>query len=272
MEMDNVSNMKSKMKYSNRILISCVIGALSAFSFSVLADTPNTSNGSSGSNGSNGSNAAGSVSSKPKSLPYFNKIIAKGIGNLYITQGKEQNLSVKTDAAFLPLISATVDNDTLYLDFKGAEEHSQAEINYYLTIKDIQSIKSLTSSTIFIEEGIETDELILEIMSFGEMNVKILVKKLTANIQGAGKIKAHGTSIQQNINIIGTGEYIGTDLKGEIGNINIQGTGVATVNINKTLKITIPQEGTVRYCGTPEVSKEVSSKAIIEVAPGNLCQ
>lgn len=255
------------MKYVNRILITFLIGFLSLTSFTVSAEESGSN-----SNSSNSSNAEGKVSSKPKSLPYFNKIIAKGIGNLYITQGTEQTLSVKTDAAFLPLISATVDDETLYLDFKGAEAHSQAEINYFLTIKDIKSIKSLTSSSIFIEKAIQTDELTLEIMSFGEMNVNISVKKLTANIQGAGKIKAHGNSNQQDINIIGTGEFLGTDLKGEVANINIQGTGIATVNINKTLKITIPQEGTVRYCGTPEVAKTVSNKAIIEASPGNLCQ
>ncbi len=215
---------------------------------------------------------SGNVSTQPKTLPYFNKIIAVGIGNLHIKQGKEQSLSVKTDAALLPLISATVDEKTLRLDFKGAQENSRAEINYYLTIKDLDSIQSLSSSTVFIEEGLNTNELTLEIMSFGEMNVNLNVKKLIANIQGAGKIKAHGTANTQEIQIKGAGEFIGTELKGEDVAIDIQGTGIATLNASKTLKITIPKEGTVRYCGTPTLTKEVSAKAVIETSPENICQ
>lgn len=216
--------------------------------------------------------STGKVSAERKSLPYFNKIIAAGIGNVYITQGKEQNLAVKTDADLLPLISATVEDETLTLDFKGAAEHSRAEINYYLTIKDIKSIQSLTSSSIFIDEGIETDELYLEIKSFGEMAVKLKVKKLTAKIQGAGKIRAKGNSTAQEIQVVGAGEFLGTELKGEDVEVDIQGTGVATVNASGTLKISIPKEGTVRYCGKPNITKEVSDKALIEASPENLCQ
>lgn len=215
---------------------------------------------------------SGKVSAQPKSLAYFNKVVAAGIGNVYIIQGKDQSLAVKTDADLLPLISATVEDETLTLDFKGAAEHSRAEINYYLTIKDIKSIQSLTSSSIFIDEGIETDELFLEIKSFGEMTVKLKVKQLTAKIQGAGKIRARGNSASQDIQIIGAGEYLGTELKGDDVAVDIQGTGVATVNANNNLKINIPKEGTVRYCGKPNITKEVSAKALIEPAPENLCQ
>lgn len=231
-----------------------------------------TTGANSNSTGNSNSNQSGKVSSQPKSLPYFNKIVAVGIGNLYIKQGKEQNLAVKTEVALLPLISATVEDETLRLDFKGANEYPRAEINYYLTIKDIKSIQSLSSSIIFIEEGIETDELILEIKSFGEMNVNINVKKLIAKIEGAGKIKAHGNAALQEIQINGTGEFIGIDLIGDDIDVTIDGTGIATVKAGHHLKISIPKEGTVRYCGEPSISKEVSATAIVEVVPKNLCK
>jgi hypothetical protein len=238
-----------------------LVGVLALTALSLFADDKLDNN-----------NQSGNVSSQAKTLPYFNKIIAVGIGNVYIKQGKEQSLSVKTEAALLPLISANVEDETLRLDFKGAQDHSRAEINYYLTIKDLNSIQSLTSSTIFIEEGIETDSLTLEIKSFGEMNVKLNVKKLVANIEGAGTIKAHGTATSQEIQINGAGEFLGTDLKGDNIAVRIVGTGIASVKPNSKLNITIPKEGTVRYCGQPSISKEVSDKAVIEILPENLCK
>lgn len=264
--------LKQKIKFFISIIIQILLLTSFSVSFSALAEDNVNTNNITNTNTANTNDNAVNKATQSKSLPYFDKIVAVGIGNLYIKQGKEQNLSVKTDAALLPLISATVEDKTLFLDFKGAAEHQRAEINYYLTIKNVNSIKSLTSSTIFIEEGIETEELNLEIMSFGEMNVKLDTKQLTAKIQGAGKIKAHGKSSIQNITIIGAGEFLGADLKGEDVEVNIEGTGVATVNASKTLKIVIPKEGSVRYCGMPTITKEVSEKAQVGVSPENLCQ
>jgi len=207
-----------------------------------------------------------------KILTHFKNVVLSGLGNLYIRQGKEQGLSVKTEAELLPLISAVVEDDTLKLDFKNAAEHSRAEVNYYLTIKDISSVISYSSSTVYIDEGIETNTLTLEIKSFGDMVVKINVDKLIAKIEGAGKIRASGSARVQEIQITGAGEFVGNDLIGQKASIDIEGTGVAKIKAQDSLNIKIPKEGTVRYCGTPNISKEVSAKAIIEALEVGQCK
>ena len=68
----------------------------------------------------------------------------------------------------------------------------------------------------------------------------------------------------QEIYILGAGEFLGSDLKGDSVSVNISEAGAAKVYSENNLKIEVPKDGTVRYCGSPSISKEVSDKAVIE--------
>lgn len=209
--------------------------------------------------------------SQEKMLPNFNSVVLSGLGNLYITQGRNPGLIVKTEAELIPLISATVQDNTLHLDFKNAEDHSRAEVNYYLTVKDINSIQSYSSSTVFIKEGIETNSLTLSIKSFGDMIVTVKVNNLIAKIEGAGRIRAAGSATTQDIQIAGTGEFMGSELNGQKGSVLIEGSGIARVNVSDALSIRVTKEGTVEYCGKPNLAKALSAKAIVQPLDNSLC-
>lgn len=207
-----------------------------------------------------------------KTLPYFNHIVLSGIGNLHITQGKEQNLVVKAESYLLPNIQATVKDETLYLDFKEASDHARAEVNYYLTIQDLKSIQSFSSASVYIQGGLETNELALEINSFGEINAKLSVDKLIARIEGAGKIKVTGRAELQEIYIGGAGEFTGVALKGRSVLVNITGSGAAKVDVEADLSAMIVGDGSVGYCGSPAVSKKISGQGIVEPLSSKECK
>lgn len=207
-----------------------------------------------------------------RTLPNFSRIVLSGIGNLYITQAKEQSLVVKAEACLLPNVQATVKDETLYLDFKKASEYSRAEVNYYLNIKDLTSIQSFSSAVVYIQEGLETEELTLEINNFGEMDVTLSVNKLIARIEGAGKIKAIGRADEQEVYIGGAGEFIGPKLKGRSVAVNITGTGDAKVDAQAELSATILGDGSVGYCDSPAVAKKVSGKGVVEPLSEKECK
>jgi len=204
------------------------------------------------------------VATQSKTLQYFSKVVLSGIGNLYIKQAKEQSLVVKAEPSVLQRVKAFVKEETLFLDLQGASEHNRVDLAYYLTVQDIKNIQSFSSSTVFIEEGIKTDELTLSIKSFGEMNVNVNVGKLIVNIEGAGKIRARGFASEQAIDINGAGEFVGNRLLSDKVAINIMGAGVAKANASDQLIIKIPREGSVKYCGQPSITKDISRQGIVE--------
>lgn len=250
-----------------RILIGIMVSALSIAPVQLSADSFDATKNSKVS-----AIDSKDVSSQTKKLQYFDTIVLSGMGNLHIKQSEEQSLVVKAEPAVLQLVKAFVKDNTLFLDLQNASKLEKVELNYYLTIKDIKSIQSFSSSAIVIEDPIKLDKLTLSIKSFGEMNVNLNVSKLIAQIQGAGKIKARGVAKEQIVQIDGAGEFIGNTLKGEKVSVEITSAGVAKTNASDQLLIKIPQEGTVQYCGQPSVSKEMSKDGKVEPLDESQCK
>lgn len=207
-----------------------------------------------------------SVGKKSQSLGYFNTVNLSGIGNLYIKQTDKPDFTVEAENSILPLVIVYVKDKTLYIDLKNANEHAEAKINYYLNVKDLKSINSSSSSTIYIKDTFKTKELDLAINSFGEAIIDISVNKFVAKLEGGGKLTARGYSDEQNITISGAGEYHGEKLKGKNIILNISGSGLATTGPSDTLNIKSSGESTIKYCGKPTITKEVTGKGVITAA------
>lgn len=209
--------------------------------------------------------------SQPQKLQTFDSINISGIGHLYITQSNEESFTVEADETVLPLIQVYVKDKVLYLDLKDSSKHLQAKINYYLNVKNIQSINSFDASDIIIKNGLSADTLNLTINSLGEAHLNLKVKQLVAKIGGGGKVELLGTADQQDITIVGAGEFNGSKLTGKTGSINIKESGVAKINVSDTLAISINGDGTVQYCNKPSITKQVSGKNIINPLDSKEC-
>lgn len=208
---------------------------------------------------------------KNQSLQPFKNIELSGVGNIYIKKSEKQEFTVEGDQKVLPLVSVYVRENTLYIDLKNASEQAESTVKYYLQVKDLKSINAYTSSTIFIDEAFETDELTISVNNFGEANVFLNVKKFTGKIAGGGKIIARGRAIEQDISIQGAGEFQGGKLLGDNAQLNMQGSGMSQVNVSNGLSVAITGEGTVKYCGKPTITKNISGKGTVTPAEPDAC-
>jgi hypothetical protein len=212
------------------------------------------------------------AATKKRDLQPFNNVNLSGVGNLHIKQSNQENFTIDAPEDVLPLIIVYVKDKTLYIDLKDASKHADAKINYYLNVKKIQNIVSYTSSSLFIKEGLETDTLNLTIGNLGEADVLLNVKKLTAKIDGGGKITAAGSAIEQNIEINGAGEINFNKLVGKIGTIDIKGSGAVITQITDKLAATIAGDGVVQYCGQPDISRQITGAGKVEALGEKGCR
>ncbi len=203
---------------------------------------------------------AGTGVTQTHELEPFDTINLSGMGNLYIKQSEVQSFSVDASEVMLPLIKVSVLNKVLYIDVKNASSHTQEKINYNLSVKEIKAINSYGSSTIFIQDGFNSHVLSLLISNLGESYIKKLnVDKLSIKINGGGTIEASGVADQQSIVINGAGEFNGSKLSGQVATVDIIETGIVKVNATNSLSTTILGEGTIKYCGKPNITRQVSS-------------
>ncbi len=209
---------------------------------------------------------------KKKDLPYFNSINLGGVGDLHIKQADQQSLIVEADEKLLPLIKVSVKDKTLYLDMKDASKYTQAKINYYLNINQVETISSSSSASIFIEEGLESNLLNFAISNLGQANIKIKAKKFVARIDGGAKITVQGVADEQDIQITGAGEFEGTKLLGNNATVQVNGNGIVKTHVAKTLSLNLPDQGTVRYCGKPVLTQKVSDTANVTPFEEKFCK
>jgi hypothetical protein len=207
-----------------------------------------------------------------KNLGYFNKINLSGIGDLYIKQSEEESFTVEAEDALLPLIKVYVKDKVLFLDLKDASSHTQANIKYYLTIKDIHNIDSFSSSTIYIPDGFNGDTLNISLNSLGEANIKVNVKKLNVKIEGGGKLLAKGLASEQNLTITGAGEFDGSQLLGKTGILALDGSSVAKTDVSDNLSVTASGDARIMYCGSPVITRQISGKGILTALDDKYCK
>lgn len=212
------------------------------------------------------------TTTQKQKLQTFDAIVFSGLGNLHIDQSSDEGFTVEAEEAILPLIKVYVKEKTLYIDLKNASDHTQAKINYYLSIKNIQNITALDTSSVIIKDPFKTDALSLFISNLGDANINIDVQKFTAHIEGGGKITAIGNAAEQTIEIVGAGEFYGNKLTGKNGSLLVKGMGIAEVNLTDQFNIRVKGDGSAKYCGQPAITRDISGKFKITALDDAACR
>jgi hypothetical protein len=182
---------------------------------------------------------SGKIISESRDASGFTGIALESTGDITITQGATESLSIETDDNLLPLLTSKVENGVLIL---GTQDNTYLEpskgIRYTITVKSLEN---------------------LEISGSGDIQASDLtLDALAIDISGSGDIKLSGTVNTQSIEISGSGNYNGCTLQSEGSSVSISGSGDIRVAATDTLSIDISGSGNVMYVGSPEVSQEIS--------------
>jgi len=173
---------------------------------------------------------------KTKELPIkgIKKINASGVGNLIIQQCEDpQNciemLKISADDNILPLLKQVISGDQLTLEIEDNVSFStKTPINYYVTVKDINSIS--TSGSMYIQSPSISTANNLTIKSHGSGDIKIkniIARQLEINQSGSATMKAHIHTDKLHIDTHGSGEIT---LSGNTNDQTIRQSGSGTYN------------------------------------------
>jgi Putative auto-transporter adhesin, head GIN domain len=175
----------------------------------------------------------------------FTGIALESTGDITITQGESESLSIETDDNLLPLLTSKVENGVLVLSTQDNTylEPSQG-IRYTITVKSLENLEISGSG------NIDANNLALD--------------SLSVEISGSGNIRLSGKVNSQSVDISGSGDYNGCDLQSSGSSVSISGSGDIRVAATDTLSIDISGAGDVTYLGNPEVSQDISGVGDIQ--------
>jgi len=218
----------------------------------------------------------GKIDTKSYDVSGFSGVTLEGFGDVYVTQGDTESLSVETDDNIFDQLDIRVRAGSLVLGTKpNVSLNPTKPIIYHLTVKDLNNITLAGSGNIYSEsiqtsgmkvmvagsgnvevQGLNGTDLSISLPGSGNITLKeIAVRSVDTSINGSGDIRLDGMADKQTISVNGSGKYIAGDLETASANISIAGSGDLTVWATDTLDIRVNGSGDVAYYGRPTVNQ-----------------
>ena len=221
-------------------------------------------------------NGSGNITTKTYDVKDFSRVTLEGFGDVYITQGETEELSVEADDNMFAQLDIRVRGDELILGVKpNISLNPSRSIVYHLTVRDLKNI-TLAGSGNFYSDAVQTNDLKILLAGSGDIEVKglsgsgldinlsgsgnitvrkIAVTSVATSINGSGDIKLDGKADKQTIDVNGSGNYIAGDLETDSASISIMGSGNLTLWAKDKLDIRVNGSGDVSYYGRPTVDQ-----------------
>jgi len=200
---------------------------------------------------------SGNVITEQRSISGVSEVVLKTSGDLTVEQNGTEALSVEGEDNILPLITTAVSGNRLTIDVKSGSSFSNSRpLRFHLSVKDIDYLSTTGSGNIGMS-GVQSDRLQTEVAGSGNVTLtNVTAQNYTAKTTGSGGITASGSVEHQGVTGMGSGTYDGHDLQSKSAEVNLSGSGSATVRVSDTLDASVNGSGSVHYIGDPKVTAQ----------------
>jgi hypothetical protein len=209
---------------------------------------------------------SGKITTQSRDVSGFDQVSLGGSGELTITQGDEESLTIEAEDNLMSTIKTEVKGDTLYISQRSPWWRPRVltkPVKFDLTMKEITGIKISGSGTVDAAR-IDSDDLDLDVSGSAEINIDLLTAEtLEVDLSGSGEFNLAGLVTTQKVGISGSGKYRAGELESEAGKVKVSGSGKATVWVTETLDVKISGSGKVEYYGSPRASMDISGSGSV---------
>jgi hypothetical protein len=202
---------------------------------------------------------SGKVVTQDVAVSGFTAVTLGGVGELTITQGDTESLSIEAEDNLLAVMENKVSGGTLVLGTKpGVTITPTRPIRYTLAVKDLSKLElaGLGSAKM---DGLKTGRLELVLSGSGNLQLKNLdAQDVRATISGLGSMELYGQAASLDLELKGSGNLTAGDLAVKDAKVSITGLGNATIWPASTLDITISGAGNLEYYGSPKITQNIT--------------
>lgn len=201
----------------------------------------------------------GDVQKQERSVSNFQSVEANGSFNVYLTQGSDYHLELEGESNLLPYITTRVEGSKLYIRTEHAIDlTTNQDLNIYVTMPKVVSVTLNGAGNIESKTTLtSTDPMAFSLNGSGNVKAAVDAPSVEASIAGAGAYYMSGQTRSVKVDIAGSGDFHGDQLKSEQGKVSIMGSGNAYIFSSVSLDVTIGGSGDVYYYGDPAVSSHV---------------
>ncbi len=213
-------------------------------------------------------NGSGHIETIDRHVETFDKIKVMGSIDVIIDLG-ETNVRVKGDDNILRYI-ITEQNDG-WLEIKMQDKiniHTSNPMRVYVTTPDISALSVVGSGNIMMDKKYySTNKMVLRITGSGDITCNINAPRIDAKLAGSGTLHIAGETRDVEVDIAGSGNYNGTDLKAENAAVKIAGSGDVSLFADARLEVKVMGSGSVKYRGNAIVNKKIMGSGSVLKIP-----
>ncbi len=209
--------------------------------------------------GSNVITGSGKVTRVDRPVSGFSAVALEGSGEVEITQGASESLSIEAEDNLLPLITSEVRDGVLRMDFNRADWRDVIKptkpIRFFVTLRDL-GVLDLGGSGSIHAGTLQTPNLKVVLSGSGDVMLdEFQGEALLATLDGSGNITAAGQTGRLEVTLTGSGKVDAGSLESQTALVSVGGSGDVTLWVRSQLDVSISGSGTVNYFGLPTVGK-----------------
>ena len=195
----------------------------------------------------------------------FDAVLLELPGELRVTQGKRESLTLEAEPAVLRKIVTEVHEGRLRIGLAPGRIETRQPIRITLELRHLRALESRAAAAI-VAGPLRADTLTLVLTSGGPVRFEQLdLRDLTVSMAGAGDVGVDSGRIStQRIAIAGVGRYVAPALACEQAEVAIQGNGQVRLAASSRLDVRISGVGQVRYRGEPAVTQSIQGVGTVE--------
>ena len=224
---------------------------------------------------------SGDVIEESRAVSGVSGVELSTLGNLTIELGDTESFRIEAEDNLMEHLETDVRAGTFRIKTQDRVRLDPTKpVNYYLTVKSLNSIK-ITSSGDIQAPDLEADKFSINISSSGDLEMGDLdAEMLTVRISSSGDVtmgELNANSIEvditstgnlditggrvetQNITISSSGNYTAQDMESDKADVMLSSAGSAYIWVEDDLKANLNSSGDLHYRGDATVNANTSS-------------
>jgi hypothetical protein len=199
----------------------------------------------------------GDIITMEQSVSFFDEIKVSSSATVQVHKDSETHVTLAIDSNLLEYVQVEVRNKALHIGIKKGVSSSFTKFIVDVYCPNIRGVEIDGSGNIILIDKMITPSFNINISGTGNgsRNIEgaIECETFSASIRGAGNIMISGRSRDADINISGSGNFNGKELKTNNCTASTIGTGNVSIWVTEHLKVSSFGSGNVTYLGTPKI-------------------
>lgn len=202
----------------------------------------------------------GKVVTETRTAGTFTGIRVSSGVDVYLKQGSDESLTVEADENLHEYIITDVRDGILHVYNDANVLHAERE-RVYVTMKEINSVKTTSAGDVVGQSPVKTDRLELSASSAGDIKLEVYAKEIKINISSSGDMTLNGEADMLEADLSSAGDLNAYDLKVREADVSASSAGNADVNVSEKITARASSAGDVNYMGNPKYINSHSSSA-----------